>query len=133
MKFSGWLNQEREKRGLTMQAVADRADITQPFVSSLERDIRNPSREMVERLARALCQEDGDAGHFQRVLSAGLRAAGFASEGDDQSIPIEYEPVMDELRSASYDGSGLAPDDVDEIAEYIRMKAKRRAQKRGAD
>ncbi len=50
--------------------------------------------------------------------------------GEEELPEIEYEPIMDELHSASYNGS-LGSDDVDEIAEYIRMKARRRAERQG--
>lgn len=55
----------------------------------------------------------------------------FLGEEDESGQhEIEYEPIMDELRGASY-GNGLEADDVDEIAEYIRMKARRRAERQG--
>jgi transcriptional regulator with XRE-family HTH domain len=48
------LRQEREKRGLSMNAVAERAGLSQQMVSYVEREMRNPTLETVLRIAAAL-------------------------------------------------------------------------------
>lgn len=48
------LRQEREKRGLSMNLVAERAGLSQQMVSYVERDMRNPTLETLLRIASAL-------------------------------------------------------------------------------
>lgn len=48
------LRQEREKRGLSMNMVAERAGLSQQMVSYVEREMRNPTLETLLRIAAAL-------------------------------------------------------------------------------
>lgn len=48
------LREEREKRGLSMNAVAERSGLSQPMVSLVERELRNPTIDTLLRLAIAL-------------------------------------------------------------------------------
>ena len=48
------LRQEREKRGLSMNLVAERAGLSQQMVSYVEREMRNPTLETVLRIAAAI-------------------------------------------------------------------------------
>lgn len=48
------LRQERERRGLSMNSVAERAGLSQQMVSYVERQMRNPTLETMLRIAAAL-------------------------------------------------------------------------------
>jgi DNA-binding phage protein len=48
------LRQEREKRGLSMNIVAERAGLSQQMVSYVERQMRNPTLETLLRIAAAM-------------------------------------------------------------------------------
>jgi DNA-binding XRE family transcriptional regulator len=48
------LRQEREKRGLSMNLVAERAGLSQQMVSYVEREMRNPTLETLLRIAAAM-------------------------------------------------------------------------------
>jgi transcriptional regulator with XRE-family HTH domain len=48
------LRQEREKHGLSMNLVAQRAGLSQQMVSYVERGMRNPTLETLLRIATAL-------------------------------------------------------------------------------
>jgi transcriptional regulator with XRE-family HTH domain len=48
------LRQEREKSGLSMNLVAERAGISQQMVSYVERQMRNPTLETMLRIAAAI-------------------------------------------------------------------------------
>jgi transcriptional regulator with XRE-family HTH domain len=48
------LRQEREKRGFSMNLVAERAGLSQQMVSYVEREMRNPTLETLLRIAAAL-------------------------------------------------------------------------------
>ena len=48
------LRREREKRGLSMNFVAERAGLSQQMVSYVEREMRNPTLETLLRIAAAM-------------------------------------------------------------------------------
>ena len=48
------LRREREKRGLSMNRVSERAGLSQQMVSYVERGMRNPTLETLLRIAAAL-------------------------------------------------------------------------------
>ena len=48
------LRHEREKRGLSMNLVAERAGLSQQMVSYVERDMRNPTLETLLRISAAI-------------------------------------------------------------------------------
>src|SRR5688572_30361862 len=53
-RVSQILRDEREKRGLSMNRVAERAGISQQMVSYVERGMRNPTLETLLRIASAI-------------------------------------------------------------------------------
>jgi transcriptional regulator with XRE-family HTH domain len=63
------LRMEREKRGLSMNIVAERAGLSQQMVSYVEREMRNPTLETVLRMAAALEID------FSRVMRQAILAA----------------------------------------------------------
>jgi transcriptional regulator with XRE-family HTH domain len=48
------LREEREKRGLSMNLVAERAGLSQQMISYVEREMRNPTLETLLRIAAAI-------------------------------------------------------------------------------
>jgi transcriptional regulator with XRE-family HTH domain len=48
------VGQEREKRGLSMNVVAQRSGLSQSIVSLIERDLRNPTLDTLLRIADAI-------------------------------------------------------------------------------
>ncbi len=77
----------RQARHLTLRDVAERAGVTESFLSQVERDVTSPSIASVHRIARALdlsiaqlFAEEGDTGRVvrrearRRVTYKGLRA-----------------------------------------------------------
>jgi len=48
------LREEREKRGLSMTAVAQRSGLSQSIISLIERDLRNPTLDTMLRIADAI-------------------------------------------------------------------------------
>ncbi|HZL13089.1 MAG TPA: helix-turn-helix transcriptional regulator [Verrucomicrobiae bacterium] len=48
------LREEREKRGLSMNAVAQRSGLSHSIVSLIERDLRNPTLDTLLRIAEAI-------------------------------------------------------------------------------
>lgn len=101
--FATWLRDTRERRGLTTQALADKAGLTQPYVSMLEKKDRKPSRRAAAQLANALEVDPSEA----------LLAAGFVPDDPHDLPPVirrELTQDQEELLDA-YEG---LPDTVQE-------------------
>lgn len=62
------LREEREKRGLSMTVLAQRAGLSQAMISFVEREIRNPSLETLLRIAYVLEIDLGEV--IQRATRA---------------------------------------------------------------
>jgi transcriptional regulator with XRE-family HTH domain len=58
-RFARRLRQSRAAAGLTQAALAERAQLAQPYLSQLERGIREPSIVTVVHLAKALGVKPG--------------------------------------------------------------------------
>ena len=54
------LREEREKKGMSMTVLAQRAGLSQAMISFVEREIRNPSLETMLRMAEVLEVNLGD-------------------------------------------------------------------------
>lgn len=50
----GFIREQRERANLSLRRLADRAGISNPYLSQIERGIRHPSAEILKRLSRAL-------------------------------------------------------------------------------
>lgn len=49
-----FIRQQRERADLSMRRLAEKADISNPYLSQIERGIRKPSAEILRNLSRAL-------------------------------------------------------------------------------
>lgn len=56
----------RDERGLSQDALAERADLDRTYLSGIERGSRNPGVKTVVRLARALDADVGGPGSLNR-------------------------------------------------------------------
>lgn len=52
--FGKNLRRIRQEQDLTQEALADRCNISVPYVSNLERGLKNPSLDLIQRLAKGL-------------------------------------------------------------------------------
>ena len=64
------LREEREKRGLSMNVVAQRSGLSHSIVSLIERDLRNPTLDTLLRIAEAI---DVDLGEVITRAQKGLK------------------------------------------------------------
>lgn len=48
------LREERERRGLSMNSVAERSGLSQPMISLIERELRKPTLDSLLRIAMAI-------------------------------------------------------------------------------
>lgn len=49
-----FIREQRERANLSLRRLAERAGVSNPYLSQIERGIRNPSAEILKRLSRAL-------------------------------------------------------------------------------
>ena len=49
-----FIRQQRERSAISLRKLADRAGISNPYLSQIERGIRKPSAEILKRIARGL-------------------------------------------------------------------------------
>jgi transcriptional regulator with XRE-family HTH domain len=119
--FGQWLTDARIHRGLTMEAVAERGGTTQGMVSSLERGTRNPSRDMVYKLAEALSGSDYSINAAKILLRDGLTAAGFLPTKDlDEDIdPLRGDPLETIMKEAGFNPDMLREDDLRQLRQNI--------------
>jgi transcriptional regulator with XRE-family HTH domain len=61
---------ERERQGVSMNVLAERAGLSQPMISLVERDLRNPTLDTLLRIANALELD------LSKVIAKATMAAG---------------------------------------------------------
>ena len=124
-----WLRTSRVSRGLTIRELAALAGISHPRISQIEGG-DTATRDMIERLARALSPEGADEHTARALLNAGLKASGFAGLDDEITyIPNPAERTLLERYSNS-DEAGRRL--IDETAEMAAERAALRASRAGA-
>lgn len=52
--LGGFIRQQRERANLSLRRLADKAGISNPYLSQIERGMRKPSAEILKNLSRAL-------------------------------------------------------------------------------
>ena len=59
-KFGKRVRKARLEKGFSQEELAHEADSNRTYISDVERGTRNPSIEVVERIAKALCVKMGE-------------------------------------------------------------------------
>jgi len=80
--FGEWLRERRQAAGLSLQDVADRADLTKQTLSTLERDMPRtaqgraprPHEETVDAIAQAVGAPIAEARHYAKLRGPDARA-----------------------------------------------------------
>ncbi|MFM9107932.1 MAG: helix-turn-helix domain-containing protein [Chloroflexota bacterium] len=108
--FGPALRRLRESRGLSKANVARRCNVDPSHVTRLEQSERGVSRDLVDKLARAL-----DASHGEELEL--MREAGFLSP---ETAQVLLQPELARL-SALLAGEDLAPAHRDLIVRHLRL------------
>lgn len=120
--FALWIIQRRNERGWSQDNLAGRTDSTmsQGYVSSLERDARKPSRDMVRTIVKAF-YDGSDPKTYANFEAEAMRAAGFMPEltAENQN---SYPPKLQQALNLF---SGMPKDIQEPIADlwYVQIKA----------
>ena len=96
-----FIREQRERANLSLRRLADRAGVSNPYLSQIERGIRRPSAEILKRLSRAL-----EVSAESLYTRAGLIDEGFAAptvveavEADTVLSPRQKRVLLDLYRA----------------------------------
>jgi len=96
-----FIREHRERANLSLRRLADRAGVSNPYLSQIERGIRRPSAEILKRLSRAL-----EVSAESLYTRAGLIDAGPAAptvveaiEADVALTPRQKKVLLDLYRA----------------------------------
>ncbi len=110
------LREARRRRGLTLRAVAEEAEVTESFLSQVERDVASPSIATLRRIAVALGTSIGtlldSAGpHAKLVRRADRRVVGYAGLGArDEFLTDGPNARLQVIESVIEPGGGTGPE-----------------------
>ncbi|HET7521273.1 MAG TPA: cupin domain-containing protein [Candidatus Limnocylindria bacterium] len=110
------LRETRRRQGMTLRTVADRAGVTESFLSQVERDIASPSIATLRRIATALGTTIGtlldSAGpHAQLVRAADRKVVGYPGLGaKDQFLTDGPNARLQVIESLIEPGGGTGPE-----------------------
>lgn len=68
------LREERERRGFSMNVVAQRSGLSHSIISLIERDLRNPTLDTLLRIAEAIEVDLGEIISKARKIATGQKA-----------------------------------------------------------
>lgn len=86
------VRERRERAGLSMRALATRAGISQPFLSTIERGLSSPSMSTLYRLATGLGVAPGDLLPGSPTTAADAPRVTVVRSGDALPLPASDEP-----------------------------------------
>jgi transcriptional regulator with XRE-family HTH domain len=86
-ELGDFIRQQRERSKMSLRRLADRAGISNPYLSQIERGLRKPSAEILKSLARALSIQAESM-----YVRAGLLDDGFSPPTVVEAV--EADPVL---------------------------------------
>ncbi len=99
--LGAFIRQQRERANISLRRLADKAGISNPYLSQIERGLRKPSAEILKSIARGLSIQAESL--YQR---AGLLDEGFdpptvveAIEADDKLTQRQKQVLLDIYRT----------------------------------
>ncbi len=107
-----FIRQQRERANLSLRRLADKAEISNPYLSQIERGIRKPSAEILKSLSRALEISANSlykrAGLIDEEL---VPTSVFEAIGADKRLATEHKKVLlDMYRALSCSSGSVTPE-----------------------
>lgn len=105
-----FIRQQRERADLSLRRLAERAGISNPYLSQIERGIRKPSAEILMRISRAL-EISAETLYSRAGLMDGSPVAPTvveAIDGDERLSPRQKQVLLDLYRTLVDEQSGRA-------------------------
>jgi len=106
-----FIRQQRERSKMSLRRLADRAGISNPYLSQIERGLRKPSAEILKSLARELSIQAESM-----YVRAGLLDDGFSpptvveAVEADPTLSTRHKQVLLELYRTLIEAGGIEPD-----------------------
>lgn len=96
-----FIRQQRERANLSLRRLADKAGISNPYLSQIERGIRRPSAEILKNLSRALEISANSLYSKAGLIDEELPPASVfeAIEGDQRLAPDQKKVLLDMYRA----------------------------------
>jgi transcriptional regulator with XRE-family HTH domain len=98
--IGSFIRAQREQASMSLRKLAEKAEISNPYLSQIERGLRKPSAEILKSLARALSLQAESlyqrAGLLDETATASVLDA---IEADTQLAPREKQILMDLYRT----------------------------------
>ncbi|MEO7715541.1 MAG: helix-turn-helix transcriptional regulator [Capsulimonas sp.] len=132
-EFGAWLKDARTARGLSVNALADRAGVSNASISKFETGKLNPRKRTAEQIAAALAPDNASSSAKDALVRAALASAGYATTPIRE---LERDPVFDEGFEAGYNSDdGLTDEDREnlrqEARDFYHFKAEQLRRQRG--
>lgn len=96
-----FIRAQRERADLSLRRLADRAGVSNPYLSQIERGIRKPSAEILKRISRALSISAETLYSRAGLIEEGGPAPAVAEavEADPQLSPRQKQVLLDLYRA----------------------------------
>ncbi len=113
MDLGGFIRQQRERANLSLRRLAEKAGISNPYLSQIERGIRRPSAEILKNLSRALEISANSLYTRAGLIDEELPPASVfdAIEGDDRLSPDQKKVLLDMYRALIRSNGSVPPED----------------------
>lgn len=103
--FGAWLKTERERRGLTALALAEKSGYSHVTIHNIEHGKKGVKRDTVEAIANALASDSASSADRKRLCDSALLAAGFSPlQGVEQELERLVDDEYLQSRILAYDG-----------------------------
>ncbi len=104
--LGSFIRQQRERANLSLRRLAERAGISNPYLSQIERGLRRPSARILKSLARALSIQAESLYARAGLIEDGAKppAVTEAVEADEVLLPRQKQVLL-ELYRTFLDGS----------------------------
>ncbi len=96
-----FIRQQRQRANLSLRRLADRAGISNPYLSQIERGIRRPSAQILKQISRALSISAETMYSRAGLIEDGAQPPTVveAVESDDQLSPRHKQVLLDLYRT----------------------------------
>lgn len=110
--IGAFIRQQRERSKMSLRRLADKAGISNPYLSQIERGLRKPSAEILKSLARGLSIQAESLYIQAGLLEDGKKAPTVRQAVEaDQHLTSRQKQVLLELYRTLVESSELAKDE----------------------
>ena len=110
LELGDFIRQQRERSKMSLRRLADRAGISNPYLSQIERGLRKPSAEILKSLARALSIQAESMYVRAGLLDDGLSPPTVVEAVEaDPVLNTRQKQVLLELYRTLIESDGIEP------------------------